>query len=141
MPTYVVGVDGSRASLSALRWTQELAKRTGASVRVISAWIIPPTDGAGVAYAMEPLQESAQMVLDRALAAGTNDPGTGRGRDELAQRAARQLIAVRDLGDDLPDDVARRATAALDRISDALDADDDEVIDAALTEAREALNE
>ena len=67
VPTYVVGVNGSAESLDALRWAQELAKRTGAAVRVVSAWSIPPDPGGGVAYAIESLEEGAQLALESAL--------------------------------------------------------------------------
>ena len=69
MSSYVVGVDSSPASLSALRWTQELAKRTGADVKAVTVWIMPPSDVSGVPYPMDPLQEAAEAVLERSLAA------------------------------------------------------------------------
>ncbi|MFW2381029.1 MAG: universal stress protein [Acidimicrobiales bacterium] len=67
MPTYVVGVDGSPASLGALGWTQQLAKRTGAVVKAVVVWVIPPADGTAGPQAIEMLKSAAQNALDRSL--------------------------------------------------------------------------
>ena len=37
----VVGVDGSEASLDALRWALTHAASTGATVRAVTAWAFP----------------------------------------------------------------------------------------------------
>lgn len=37
----VVGVDGSESSLQALRWARHLARPTGASIQIITAWPTP----------------------------------------------------------------------------------------------------
>jgi nucleotide-binding universal stress UspA family protein len=44
-PIIVVGVDGSEASLRALRWAGDQAKLTGASLTVVTTWEFPPTFG------------------------------------------------------------------------------------------------
>jgi len=67
VPTYVVGVDGSPASLGALGWTQELAKRTGADVKAVVAWVIPPADGTAGPQTIELLKSAAQNALDRSF--------------------------------------------------------------------------
>lgn len=37
----VVGVDGSESSLQALRWARHLARPTGASIEIVTAWPTP----------------------------------------------------------------------------------------------------
>ena len=44
-PIIVVGVDGSEASMRALRWAADQAKLTGASLTVVTTWEFPPTFG------------------------------------------------------------------------------------------------
>ncbi|MDX8034257.1 universal stress protein [Lentzea sp. BCCO 10_0856] len=69
----VVGVDGSPASLAALRWAVEDARRRGCPVDVITAWhpdyggMIGPVP-AEVLMAMSPqaMKDTAQKVLDGA---------------------------------------------------------------------------
>ncbi len=45
MTTVVVGVDGSEASLDALRWAAQQAQLTGASLDVVTAWEYPTAFG------------------------------------------------------------------------------------------------
>ena len=42
MPAIVVGVDGSEASMEALRFALEEGRRRGAEVKVVKAWEVPP---------------------------------------------------------------------------------------------------
>ena len=44
-PVVVVGTDGSRGSVKALRWALRQAKATGAEVRVVLAWEVSSTFG------------------------------------------------------------------------------------------------
>lgn len=70
----VVGVDGSPAARSALRWALEQAKATGAEVEAVYAWKYPISFGApvpllpGVDIAAE-----AGTALDAAIAAAAGD--------------------------------------------------------------------
>jgi nucleotide-binding universal stress UspA family protein len=41
----VVGVDGSRASLDAMRWAADQAERTGARLEIVAAWDWPTSFG------------------------------------------------------------------------------------------------
>ncbi|RDI34341.1 universal stress protein [Lentzea flaviverrucosa] len=70
----VVGFDGSPASLAALKWAVEDARRRGCSVDVISAWhvdygvMIGPVP-AEILLALSPqaMKETAQKALDAAV--------------------------------------------------------------------------
>ena len=70
----VVGVDGSPASLAALRWAVQDARRRGCPVDVVTAWhpdysgMIGPVP-AEVLMALSPLamRDAAQKVLDSAV--------------------------------------------------------------------------
>jgi nucleotide-binding universal stress UspA family protein len=42
MPAIVVGVDGSEASMEALRFAFDEGRRRGAEVKVVKAWEVPP---------------------------------------------------------------------------------------------------
>ena len=72
----VVGVDGSEGAASALEFAAAEAALRGATVRIVSAWDLPPTVyEAGLAPApplipetMEALSERAQQLADEGLA-------------------------------------------------------------------------
>ncbi len=67
----VVGVDGSEASVQALRWAARLAELTGAGVEAVTAWDFPPFYGTGGwAPAIEDVypDDLAGKVLDEAIA-------------------------------------------------------------------------
>lgn len=114
MPKYVVGVDGSTASLAALRWTQQLAARTGAEVEAVSAWAIPPASDVSVAYAIEPLEEAARIRLDRSLAQVPADGVERTGRTILSSSAAWGLIEAAEEADALV--VGTRAHSTFERV-------------------------
>lgn len=60
----VVGIDGSAASLRALRWAVRYAERTGAVVEALHAWWIPPTYGVPVGVLPgETFAETAERAL------------------------------------------------------------------------------
>ncbi|HEX7095468.1 MAG TPA: universal stress protein [Acidimicrobiales bacterium] len=63
----VVGVDGSDASVAALRWAAEEAERSGASVVVVHAWEYPyvgELTGTSALPDARVFEESARAVLD-----------------------------------------------------------------------------
>jgi nucleotide-binding universal stress UspA family protein len=65
----VAGVDGSDASLAALRWAVGHARRTGALVEAVTAWMAPTAydwlpEGSGVDF-----EGAARQILDDALGA------------------------------------------------------------------------
>jgi nucleotide-binding universal stress UspA family protein len=63
-----VGVDGSPASLDALRWTIGQAKMTGADIDAITAWQTPSEYGMEGVGADLDWADLAQQTLDTALA-------------------------------------------------------------------------
>lgn len=67
-PRIVVGVDGSEASLNALRDAATLAAGLGGSVDAIAAWEAPTKPSSYQALGIGNFAEGAQQVLDRALA-------------------------------------------------------------------------
>lgn len=72
----VVGVDGSESSIDALRWAAEQAKRSGAELRVVSAWQWPTGIGVAADYSDVDFAGKACKVVDVAVdqALGT-EPG------------------------------------------------------------------
>ncbi|MEV3936806.1 universal stress protein [Glycomyces sp. NPDC049804] len=110
----VVGVDGSPAARSALRWAIEQAKATGADVEAVYAWKYPISFGApvpllpGVDIAAE-----AGTALDAAIAAAEGDTGVtvtrlvvlGDPAEALLRQSAHADLLV--VGEHGRDEVAR----------------------------------
>ena len=64
----VVGVDGSPASVRALRWALGQAELTGAEVKAVYAWQVPAMYGAtAMSMPGEQLAEIAESTLDEIL--------------------------------------------------------------------------
>ncbi|WP_028267026.1 universal stress protein [Arthrobacter sp. MA-N2] len=63
----IVGVDGSEASLEALRQAQNLAVPLGAQVVATAYWEFPQVYGGYVAMGIEDFEESAGQVLKESL--------------------------------------------------------------------------
>lgn len=64
----IVGVDGSPASIDAIRWAAGQAKLTGSTLVAVTAWTIPASYG--VAFGGEDAvdwRQNAQQALDEAL--------------------------------------------------------------------------
>jgi nucleotide-binding universal stress UspA family protein len=63
----VVGIDGSKSSLSALAWAGQQAKLTGAALELVTAWVWPATYGAplGISPDYDPAAD-ARRVLEAA---------------------------------------------------------------------------
>jgi len=69
VPRIVVGIDGSVASLRALRWALGQAESTDAMVEAVTAWDIPTPYGAGpTVLAGEDLEASARLSLAASVA-------------------------------------------------------------------------
>lgn len=68
----MVGVDGSEASVRALRWAVEEARIRNARVRAVHAWSYPhvSTYHQAVRALSAPLAEEAEATLDRAVREG-----------------------------------------------------------------------
>jgi nucleotide-binding universal stress UspA family protein len=65
---YVVGMDGSEQSQSALRSALTLAELTGAHVEAVSAWTYPPFYGQGYVPTDPDLESDALSSLEDAVA-------------------------------------------------------------------------
>jgi len=71
MAQIVVGVDGSEASMRALEWAADEARRRHAHLRVVHAWLEVFVDGYFVApavYEREAVEAAARETLDKAVA-------------------------------------------------------------------------
>lgn len=63
----VVGVDGSEASVEALRQAQRLAVPLGASVEAIAYWNFPPVYEGYVAVGITGFEEAAEQILKESV--------------------------------------------------------------------------
>ena len=70
-PVIVVGVDGSKGSLEALRWAAAQAQLTGASLDVVTAWAFPEHGTPfGIVFDLASVADPtarAREALDRAI--------------------------------------------------------------------------
>ncbi|WP_258802315.1 universal stress protein [Pseudarthrobacter sp. NS4] len=67
-PKIIAGVDGSDASVAALRTAHRLAGPLEASVEVWACWDVPPGFGLYLAVGIEGFEYAAKQVLEQALA-------------------------------------------------------------------------
>ncbi|WP_192827612.1 universal stress protein [Mycolicibacterium aromaticivorans] len=65
MATIVVGIDGSPASVKALRWAVEEARLRGATVRAVYAWSFPFRDGEIAHLAAEAAHDALQQEAEQ----------------------------------------------------------------------------
>ena len=96
--TVVVGVDASKAGLAALDWAVDEARRRGATLRIVHAWMPPAFEGYTVP-AVDPsvFEEAGEHALaaaiQRARSAGTTDV---RGTLVAGSAAAELIDASRE---------------------------------------------
>ena len=64
----VVGVDGSPASERALEWAVGEARRTGASLHLVSTWIFPMALGYAFTATVHDVHQAARDIIERAVA-------------------------------------------------------------------------
>ncbi len=64
----VVGVDGSPSSQRALDWAIDEARRSGASLHLVAAWMFPMALGYALTATVHQVHQAAQDVIDGALA-------------------------------------------------------------------------
>jgi nucleotide-binding universal stress UspA family protein len=104
----VVGVDGSPASVEALRWATEQARRTGATVEAVIAWYYPISYGFPVVAEIDWARE-AEVILSRVVkeAVGEDDALISqraieghptRVLDDLSKDAAMLVVGPRGHG-------------------------------------------
>ncbi len=91
-PFIVVGADGSEASIKAVRWSLEQARRVGARLVVVTAFDIPWTIMVTPAYTDDDYARDAQEMLDRTIAEAVGgDPGVQVTTELLQMRPALAL--------------------------------------------------
>lgn len=90
----VVGVDGSPASVTALRWALDQARLTGTGIHAVTAWEFPPVWGWGPpAVPQVDMDVSAKQILDTALdEAYGDDPGVPLRRSVVSGHPAQVLL-------------------------------------------------
>ena len=75
MPTVkgriVVGVDGSAASIEAVRWAVRYARLVGADVEAVTSWVYPASSG--IALDTIDWQQNARDILDATLSQALPD--------------------------------------------------------------------
>jgi nucleotide-binding universal stress UspA family protein len=64
----VVGIDGSKDADAALRWAEQYASATGASIRLVTAWGWPVSYGYPIAYGGYSPEIDAREVAEKAQA-------------------------------------------------------------------------
>jgi nucleotide-binding universal stress UspA family protein len=70
----VVGVDGSPASVDALRWAAQQAALTGASLETVTSWSYPTTYGFPVIANVD-WEQGARAVLEQAITDALGEAG------------------------------------------------------------------
>lgn len=95
----VVGVDGSPASLDALRWAAHQAELTGASLEAVTSWSYPTTYGFPVIANID-WEQGARTVLDQAIADALGEAGHVVVR-RVAEGHPARLLADLSVGADL----------------------------------------
>lgn len=103
METVVVGVDGSEGALDALRFAARQARETGARLRVVCAWHVPPAayGAGGLVPPWDPrkaFRDAAAETIEEAIAAlGADAEGVEVERVVAEGQAAKVLVeASRD---------------------------------------------
>ena len=71
-PKIVVGVDGSPPSKDALRWADQYAKLTGATVHALIAWQLPEIYGYTPRDFEADARETLEQAIDDALGPGAH---------------------------------------------------------------------
>lgn len=97
----VVGIDGSAASIAALRWAAEEARSHGRPLTVIHVLVTPATFGYQLVLAPEmgtALAEGAEACLDQALVEvfGEKRPANVRREVKLGHQAGVLVEAAKD---------------------------------------------
>ena len=92
----VVGIDGSKESLAAVRWAVEEAKHRGATVEVLHVWhyvYLGDPLGISAVAASDDIEESAKLVISEAIAeVGPDGEAVGITGRVIEGAAAKVLI-------------------------------------------------
>jgi nucleotide-binding universal stress UspA family protein len=93
-PRIVVGVDGSPASVDALKWAVRQAALTGAVVEAVTAWQFPATYGGYPILAGTDWRADAQAIQDIAVKEALGDEATALVRRVAQGHPVRVLIDI-----------------------------------------------
>lgn len=93
----VVGIDGSPCSKVALRWAEDYATNTGASLLLVTAWHWPTSYGVPIAYEGFDPEEDARKVVEAAKS-DVSRFGTDRVETLVAQGRPGDILV--DAGND-----------------------------------------
>lgn len=88
----VVGVDGSKASIDALRWADRQASLTGADLEAVSAWELPVSSGEYAIGVGIDWEGNAQGILDTAIDGARLSSGQPASRRVVEGHPAQVLI-------------------------------------------------
>ena len=97
----VVGVDGSPPSERALDWAVAEVRRTGAALHLVSAWTFPMALGYAFTTTVHEVQQSAQDVIDRAVAHVGEVAGDVTVTGETSEQAPAPALMAAAKGADL----------------------------------------
>jgi nucleotide-binding universal stress UspA family protein len=97
----VVGVDGSPPSERALDWAVAEVRRTGAALHLVSAWTFPMALGYAFTTTVHEVQQSAQDVIDRAVAHVGEVAGDVTVTGETSEQAPAPALIAAAKGADL----------------------------------------
>ena len=97
----VVGVDGSPPSERALDWAVAEVRRTGAALHLVSAWTFPMALGYAFTTTVHEVQQSAQDVIDRAMAHVGEVAGDVTVTGETSEQAPAPALIAAAKGADL----------------------------------------
>jgi len=97
----VVGVDGSPPSERALDWAVAEVRRTGAALHLVSAWTFPMALGYAFTTTVHQVQQSAQDVIDRAMAHVGEVAGDVTVTGETSEQAPAPALIAAAKGADL----------------------------------------
>ncbi|TDL40035.1 universal stress protein [Arthrobacter nitrophenolicus] len=84
-PRIIAGVDGSEASVEALRVAATLAEPLGATVEAWACWDVPAGYGVYLAVSIEGFKYAAEQVLQQALTDAFGDERPSRVRPRLVR--------------------------------------------------------
>ncbi len=66
-PHVIVGVDGSKESIEALRWAARYAVATGATISAVHAWHYPPTGPMPAGRPPQPITDEVRVMMQETL--------------------------------------------------------------------------
>jgi nucleotide-binding universal stress UspA family protein len=92
----VVGVDGSMASVEALRWAAAEARARRAALEVVHVWQVPSCGAPPVPSVLTSIEEAARRTLDEALTDPALDGGDVGGHLACGGPARRLMDVARD---------------------------------------------